>query len=426
MTSTAILGTQWGDEGKGKIVDMLSKEHDVIARAQGGNNAGHTVIVGKEQTILHLIPSGILHKGKICVIGNGVVIDPKVLLGEIEELGRKGVKVDENNLLISRNAHVIMPYHKALDTAREKANGNKKIGTTSRGIGPCYTDKAARLGIRMMDLLNKDVFKEKLKPVLEEKNFMLKNYFNAEELDFDNIVKEYIGYADKLRKHITDTSALMDSFVKTKKNILYEGAQGTMLDIDQGTYPYVTSSNTTIGGIFTGLGVFPKVDKVMGILKAYTTRVGMGPFVTELKGELGKHLLEKGGEYGATTGRPRRCGWFDAVIGRYSARINCLTHLAITKLDVLSGLDKVKICIAYEHKGKKLTDFPADHEILEGCKPVCEELEGWKEDISGIKEYDKLPKQAKAYVKQITELVKVPASIISVGPERSQTIRLNA
>ena len=422
--NTIIVGSQWGDEGKGKIVDLLSKDMDVICRAQGGNNAGHTVVVGDEQTILHLIPSGILHKGKICVIGSGLVVDPKVILQEIDTLIGKGVEITSKNLIISDRCQMIMPYHVALDKAKEAMEGKGKIGTTCRGIGPCYMDKAARSGIRMFDFVDEGRFKEKLKNNLEEKNFLLKNLYNTNELDSDEIFDEYSVYARRLKPHMQNTSVLVNDYIEAGKNILYEGAQGIMLDIDHGTYPFVTSSNSCAGGICTGLGIGPKViKKVIGILKAYTTRVGSGPFVTELKDKLGDNIREAGGEYGSTTGRPRRCGWFDAVVARYGARINGLTSWAITKLDVLDELETIKVCVAYKCNGKEITEFP-NPELLDDCEPVYIDMPGWKTKISEIKKYDNLPDNAKAYLKKIEELTNTPVSIISVGPKRNQTIVL--
>jgi len=416
----AVIGSQWGDEGKGKIIDYLSERSDVVARSQGGNNAGHTIVVKDKQTILHLIPSGILHKNKVCVIGNGVVIDPKVLLEEIKDLERTGVKITEKNLLISNRAHVIMPYHIALDAAKDKKSG---IGTTKRGIGPVYADKYSRIGIRMHEFVDKDIFREKLKDILAEKNFLLKNYYNDKELCFEEIFDEYIKYSEALKGFVQDTSVILNRFIDEKKNILFEGAQGVMLDIDHGTYPYVTSSNSTVGGICTGLGIGPsKINKVVGIVKAYTTRVGSGPMPTELKDETGKKLRDNGNEYGSTTGRPRRCGWFDAVVTGYSARINGFSSIVMTKLDVLSGLKKIKICTAYDYNGKKITDFPAELNVLESCEPVYEEMDGWQEDISRITNFNELPENTKKYLKRIECLLNTKISLISVGPKREQTI----
>lgn len=391
----AIVGCQWGDEGKGKIVDMLSEKADVIARAQGGNNAGHTVVVGEKQTILHLIPSGILHKGKLCIIGDGLVVDPKVLVKEeIEMLENEGIKINEKNLVVSGKAHVILPKHIEEDKTLEEAKGNKKIGTTCRGIGPAYQDKAGRTGLRMADFVDKP-------PAV------------------------YADFAKRLKPLVKDTSVIVNNSIDKDKNILFEGAQGTMLDIDHGTYPYVTSSNSTIGGICTGLGIgATKIDFVVGILKAYTTRVGSGPFPTQADSADEKVLRKRGGEFGATTGRPRRCGWFDAVIAGYAARINALDAFAITKLDVLDELPKIKICIAYKINGKRITELPSQLEVLEKCKPVYEEMDGWQQDISSIKKYSELPINAKKYIERIKELTKTDIAIISVGPKRDQTIVL--
>lgn len=422
MTYLAVVGAQWGDEGKGKVVDYISEKMDVVVRSQGGNNAGHTIVVGNEQTILHVVPSGILHKDKICIIGNGVVVDPAVLFKEIQQLRKKGINVTEKNLAISDRAHVIMPYHIALDKAKDSKKG---IGTTLRGIGPAYSDKYSRTGIRMHEFVNTDLFRKKLKEALEEKNFILENYYKIEPLSFEKIFSEYSELGNNLRPFVKDTSVLLNKLIKDKKNILFEGAQGTMLDIDHGTYPYVTSSNSSVGGVCTGLGISPLIlNKIIAIFKAYTTRVGSGPFVTELKDSTGEEIRKKGNEFGATTGRARRCGWFDAVMGKYSARINGFTSIVITKLDVLSGLEKIKICIAYEYNNKKITDFPADLNFLESCKPVYEELDGWKEDISSARKFDELPENARKYLKRVEALLKTKISMVSIGPKREQTIIL--
>ena len=355
MPNVIVLGLQWGDEGKGKIVDVLSEKADVVARYQGGHNAGHTVVIKNEKFILHVIPSGILYKGKKCLIGNGVVVEPASLLEEINGLKERGIEIDKNNLFLSKNAHVIMPYHMALDRENEKLRGSKSIGTTGRGIGPAYCDKINRSGIRVADLLQPEFFREKLKANLFNINFLLENLYKAQVFNIDNIYDEYMGYAEKLKEHVADTDIIIDKTIAEGGNILLEGAQGTLLDIDHGTYPYVTSSNATAGGACTGLGIGPtKISKVLGVVKAYTTRVGAGPFPTEIKDSLGDAIREKGGEYGATTGRPRRCGWLDMVILRHSARINGLTGIAITKLDILDGLETIKICTSYKHNGKIL------------------------------------------------------------------------
>lgn len=424
MSTVVIVGTQWGDEGKGKIVDFLTEKANVVARYQGGHNAGHTVVINNEKYILHLIPSGILHKGKNCIIGNGVVIAPDALISEIDGLKERGIDTD-GNLLISKNAHVIMPYHTAIEKENENRKGNKKIGTTGRGIGPSYTDKIARHGIRMMDLLTPNVFREKLSANLTTINFLLENLYKTAPLKADEIYDEYMRYAERLSKYIADTDVIINNKMDSGENVLFEGAQGTLLDIDHGTYPFVTSSNTIAGGACTGLGVGPtKINKVLGIAKAYTTRVGEGPFPTELKDALGESIRQKGGEFGATTGRPRRCGWLDMVILKYAIRINGLTGIALTKMDILDGMDKLKICIGYKYGGKLYEEFPKETEILENCEPVYEEVEGWKESTLGIKELDKLPANARKYIKKIEEMLKTEVQIISTGQKRDEIIVL--
>ncbi|MBW1723326.1 MAG: adenylosuccinate synthase [Deltaproteobacteria bacterium] len=425
MSNVVVVGTQWGDEGKGKVVDMLASRADVVVRFQGGNNAGHTLVVNGEQTICHLVPSGILHDGKRCLIGNGVVVDPEVLIHEIETLKGKGVRVGPENLALSEKAHLIMPYHKALDLAREAAKGKKKIGTTGRGIGPCYEDKAARTGIRAVDLLETDTLEEKIRSNLVEKNFILKEHLGAETLDFQSIFERYTAMAEILGPYLTDVSVEIDRETKAGKRILFEGAQGTHLDIDHGTYPFVTSSNPVSGAACVGAGVGPdKLHHVLGILKAYTTRVGSGPFPTELTDEIGDYIQERGAEFGATTGRRRRCGWLDLVMARDSARLNGLTSLGITKLDVLTGLEKLRICVAYDCRGERLDSRPASLRKLAQCVPVYEELPGWREDISSARTFDRLPEPTRNYLKRIEEITGVPLSIVSVGPGRDQTILL--
>ncbi|MBW2303811.1 MAG: adenylosuccinate synthase [Deltaproteobacteria bacterium] len=425
MSNVVVVGTQWGDEGKGKVVDMLASRADVVVRFQGGNNAGHTLVVNGEQTICHLVPSGILHDGKRCLIGNGVVVDPEVLIHEIETLKGKGVRVGPENLALSEKAHLIMPYHKALDLAREAAKGKKKIGTTGRGIGPCYEDKAARTGIRAVDLLETDTLEEKIRSNLVEKNFILKEHLGAETLDFQSIFERYTAMAEILGPYLTDVSVEIDRETKAGKRILFEGAQGTHLDIDHGTYPFVTSSNPVSGAACVGAGVGPdKLHHVLGILKAYTTRVGSGPFPTELTDEIGDYIQEKGAEFGATTGRRRRCGWLDLVMARDSARLNGLTSLGITKLDVLTGLEKLRICVAYDCRGERLDSRPASLRKLAQCVPVYEELPGWQEDISSARTFDRLPEPTRNCLKRIEEITGVPLSIVSVGPGRDQTILL--
>lgn len=423
MPNVIVLGLQWGDEGKGKIVDVLSEKADVVARYQGGHNAGHTVVIKNEKFILHVIPSGILYKGKKCLIGNGVVVEPASLLEEINGLKERGVEIDKNNLFLSKNAHVIMPYHIALDRENEKLRGSKSIGTTGRGIGPAYCDKINRSGIRVADLLQPEFFKEKLKANLFHINFLLENLYKAQVFYIDNIYNEYMGYAEKLKEHVADTDIIIHKTIAEGGNILLEGAQGTLLDIDHGTYPYVTSSNATAGGACTGLGIGPtKISKVLGVVKAYTTRVGAGPFPTEIKDSLGDAIREKGGEYGATTGRPRRCGWLDMVILGHAARINGLTGIAITKLDILDGLETIKICTSYKHNGKVYKEFPKELNIFQECEPVYEETKGWKESTIGIKDFEKLPDAAKAYVKKIENMLGVEAHIISTGQRRDELI----
>lgn len=424
MSTVVIVGAQWGDEGKGKIVDCLTEKAEVVARYQGGNNAGHTVVINDEKYVLHLIPSGVLHKNKKCVIGNGVVIDPTALISEMEGLQKQGIEINDN-LLISKNAHLIMPYHVALDKGNESKKGDKKIGTTGRGIGPAYADKIARHGIRAADLLNPGEFREKLSANLVLVNFLLENLYKTAPVNADKVYADYMAYAEKLGPHIADTDIFVNDALDAGKNVLFEGAQGTLLDIDHGTYPFVTSSNTIAGGVCTGLGVGPtKIQKVLGIVKAYTTRVGEGPFPTELKDKLGDWLREKGGEFGATTGRPRRCGWLDIVILRHAKRLNGLTGIALTKLDILDGLEKIKICVGYRHGGKVYENFPKEAAVLESCELVFEEVDGWKESTLGTKEFDKLPANAKAYIKKIESLLGTEVQIISTGQKRDEIIVL--
>jgi len=426
MATVAIIGTQWGDEGKGKIVDLLAEKAHIVVRFQGGNNAGHTLVVNGQKHIFHLIPSGILHEPTICMIGNGVVIDPSVLIEEIQKLKTNGIPINGKKLIISPRAHVIMPYHKALDIARESRKGKSKIGTTGRGIGPCYEDKVARNGIRMEDLLDKNILLEKLKTILEEKNFLFEHYYHQQPFSPEAIAEDYSAYGQQLAPFIGDVSIKLDQAIKEGKHILFEGAQGTHLDIDHGTYPYVTSSNTISGNICCGSGISPLViDQIIGVAKAYTTRVGGGPFPTELADDLGNWLRDRGGEYGSTTGRPRRCGWFDATMVRVAKRVNGLTSLAITKLDVLTGLKTVMISNGYKHDGYIMSDeMPSQAKILEECKPEYVELPGWDEDIRSARRYGDLPPKAKKYIETIEEMVGIPVSIISVGPGREETIVL--
>jgi len=423
MSNVVVVGTQWGDEGKGKVVDLLSAQVTRVVRFQGGNNAGHTLVVDGKKSIFHVIPSGIFHPDTRCLIGNGVVVDPEVFLDEIKGLFDKGIAINPKRLGVSGRAHLIMPYHKAIDIAREKAKGASRIGTTGRGIGPCYEDKVARAGIRVIDLTEPDILKQKIKANLKEKNFYLANLFGAEPLEYQPIIERYLSIAHELSPFIADVSTELDEAIRRNESILFEGAQGTQLDIDHGTYPYVTSSNPVAANACIGAGIGPKsLDSIVGIVKAYTTRVGAGPFVTELVDETGNYLQEKGQEFGATTGRPRRCGWLDLVVVRYSARINGLTHLAITKLDILTGLDPVNLCVGYEYKGKRLENIPAQLSILDKCSPVYDAMDGWQEDISGARTFKDLPNNAQAYVKRIEDFVDVPVSIISVGSGRNETI----
>jgi adenylosuccinate synthase len=424
LANVVIIGTQWGDEGKGKIVDLLAARADVVVRFQGGNNAGHTMVVDGEQFISHLVPSGIL-QGKTCLIGNGVVVDPAVLIEEMDYLDDKGIDVGADRIKVSERAHLIMPYHQAVDLARENQNGSKKIGTTGRGIGPAYEDKATRRGVRFIDLLEPETFAEKVRNLLDEKNFYLKNYLSAATLDAEEIIDTYRRYADRLAPHVTNVSIALDEAIKKGRQVLFEGAQGTHLDIDHGTYPFVTSSNTVSGNACCGSGVGPgAVTDVIGIVKAYTTRVGAGPFPCELFDATGACIQEKGVEFGATTGRKRRCGWLDTVIVRNAVRLNGLTGLAITKLDVLGGLEELKICTGYEVKGNRLNEFPASLKVLAECTPFYETLPGWSEDISTIRQFGDLPQTTKTYLKRVEELTETPIQIVSVGPGRDETIVL--
>ncbi len=425
MANVVIIGAQWGDEGKGKVVDIYTEHAQQVVRYQGGNNAGHTLVVGDQTIVLHLIPSGILHPGKRCVIGNGVVLDPKIFLGEIENLKKKGYIKDDRQLLVDSNLHVIMPWHKAIDLAREK-DASRKIGTTGRGIGPAYEDKIGRRGIRMSDLTKPQVFRRKLKEVLPEKNFLLEKFFGEAPLDEEQIFTEYSGYAQQIEKYIGCCSTALSDAIQAGENLLFEGAQGTLLDIDHGTYPYVTSSSTCIGGVSTGTGVAPcHITGVVGITKAYCTRVGEGPFPSELHDEMGDRLRKAGNEFGSTTGRPRRCGWFDAVAIREAVRLNGLTGLAVTKLDVLNDLDIIKVCTAYSYRGQLLEEFPRDADILVECTPVYEEFEGWRSDICEARTMADLPAAANAYLGKLEELAGCPAVLVSVGPRRDQTIQVS-
>ncbi len=422
MPVLVVVGAQWGDEGKGKIIDLLTERADIVARYQGGHNAGHTVVVGMEEFILHLIPSGILHRGKKCIIGNGVVVDPAALLEEMDGLKKRGIKSDQS-LLISRNAHLIMPYHKALDVASEKLKGNKKIGTTGRGIGPAYADKINRKGIRMADLLDPELFREKLAANTGEANFLLEQFYNAPLVHQAQVYEEYMGYAQKLKKYITDTTLYLNEAIARNKKVLAEGAQGTHLDVDHGTYPFVTSSSPTAGGACTGLGIGPNtITEVMGIVKAYTTRVGSGPFPTEQENKLGELLRARGREYGATTGRARRCGWADTLIIRHAVRVNGMTSVAITKLDVLDTLDELKICVGYKYKGKLYEEMPSELTVLEKGVPQYITMPGWRQTTIGITKYGDLPRNARAYVEKLCKLCRVKPAIISTGARRDETI----
>ncbi|MBI4040293.1 MAG: adenylosuccinate synthase [Deltaproteobacteria bacterium] len=423
MSTVVVVGVQWGDEGKGKIVDILAKQSDAVVRFQGGNNAGHTVVVGKEAFFLHLIPSGILHEGKKCLIGNGVVVDPKIFLEEVEELKKKGFLKNTKDLLVSDCAHVIMPYHRLIDVARENQTGKTKIGTTGRGIGPAYGDKITRRGIRLLDLLDKAHFRNKLLPILEEQNFYLTEYFKGAPLKLDDLVEEYYAYGQKIKPYLADVSLWIDQALRDKKKILFEGAQGILLDVDHGTYPYVTSSNCVAGAVCSGAGVGPtQINQMLGIFKAYTTRVGTGPFPTELKDDIGDYLQKKGHEFGTTTGRRRRCGWADIVGLKYAIRVSGMTSLAMMKIDVMTGLDQVKICVGYQYQGKLLASYPSSSELLEQCEPVYETLPGWKEALTQCQTFEALPKAAQRYIQTIEEMLHVPIDMISVGPERDQII----
>ncbi len=426
MANVVVVGTQWGDEGKGKIVDLLTRYADYIVRFQGGNNAGHTLVVEGKQFIFHLIPSGILYENKRCMIGNGVVIDPEVLLAEMKDLEESGLPVTPQRLMISENAHLIMPYHKALDLNQEAAlKSNKKIGTTGRGIGPCYGDKINRKGIKIGDLLDEDLFRDKLKDNVEEKNFLLTKQLQSEPVSFAEIYSQFQLFAEKLEPYLGNVSVELDKARKSGRHILFEGAQGTQLDIDHGTYPFVTSSNTVAGNACTGSGFGPvHIDAVIGILKAYTTRVGSGPFPSELFDDTGEQLQRKGGEFGATTGRKRRCGWLDSVVANEAIRLNGITGLAVTKLDVLSGQPNLKIATSYEAAGKEFKAMPSNIRVTQEVKPVYEEVEGWQEDIGGVRSLADLPTQARDYIKRIEDITETPAVIISVGPARDETLLL--
>lgn len=420
MSSVVVVGSQWGDEGKGKITDFLSENAEVIARYQGGNNAGHTIRFNGVTYKLHLIPSGIFYKEKISVIGNGMVVDPKALITELTYLQEQGIVTE--NLRISNRAHVILPYHLKLDEVEEERKGANKIGTTKKGIGPAYMDKAARCGIRMADLLDREVFEEKLAQNLDEKNRLFERIYDTEGFKIADILDEYYEYGQQIKKYVCDTSVVLNDALDEGRRVLFEGAQGVMLDIDQGTYPFVTSSNPVAGGVTIGSGVGPtKINHVIGVCKAYTTRVGDGPFPTELDNEIGHQIREVGHEYGTTTGRPRRVGWFDSVVVRHARRVSGITDLSLNSIDVLTGLETVKICVAYDYNGETITEYPANLKILAQCKPIYEELPGWTEDITGCKSLDELPANARHYLERVSQLTQIPLSIFSVGPDRTQT-----
>ena len=419
MSVKVIVGTQWGDEGKGKITDMLAEHVDLVVRYQGGNNAGHTVVVGDETFKLHLIPSGILYESVTSVIGNGVVIDPSIFLQEVQRLRDQGVAISPNRLKVSSLSHVILPYHKLLDSKQEEGRDDQKIGTTGRGIGPCYTDKISRMGIRMIDLLKRD----KLTARLKARNW--EEALPGNGLKIEDVIEEYLDYGQKMKDYITDTSLYVNESIRAGKKIIMEGAQGTLLDVDHGTYPFVTSSNPISGAACVGAGIGPnKIDQVIGVVKAYSSRVGEGPFPTEEFGETEAYLREKGCEYGTTTSRPRRCGWLDLVVLRYAIRVNGLTEICLTKLDVLDDLKKIKICTAYDTPDGRIKEFPVDDEIFSNATPVYDELPGWEEDISQLNSYDELPANAKGYIKYLENITGVPISLVSVGSKRSQTIHL--
>jgi len=421
LANVVVIGAQWGDEGKGKITDLLSKSADVVVRSQGGVNAGHTVVVGEQTFKLHLIPSGILYPDTECIIGSGTVIDPEVLLEEIEQL--KQLNVPSDHLFISQTAHVTMPYHRLIDKAAEERRGDFKIGTTGRGIGPTYADKSERTGIRILDLINEEAFPKILEWSINYKNAILEKLYNLPPLDHHKVLEEYQRYADILRPYVVDSSLKIAEAIKQRKNILFEGAQGTLLDLDHGTYPYVTSSNPIAGGACVGAGVGPTmIDRVIGVAKAYTTRVGEGPFPTELKEEIGQLLGDRGAEFGTTTGRRRRCGWFDAVIGRYAVRINGLDCLAITKLDILDELEEIKVCVAYEIDGQRCDHFPSDSNQFARCKPIYETLPGWKQSTTNCRNLEDLPQAALDYLKFLAEVMETPIAIVSLGAGRDQTI----
>lgn len=422
MANIVIVGAQWGDEGKGKIVDLLTQYADIVVRFQGGNNAGHTIVLKGEKFVFHLIPSGILYENKQCVIGSGVVVDPAVLIEEVNELKKRGHLKDDSQLMVSEEAHLILPYHRRIDIARDRVF---KIGTTGRGIGPAYEDKVARYGIRVVDLMDEEVFRKKLKANLIQKNAYLSEVLKEEGFELSEIFDEFLRFKKQLEKYVRNTSLILYDEIQKGKHILFEGAQGALLDLDHGTYPYVTASNTVAGNACAGSGIGPTmIDSVIGVTKAYTTRVGEGPFPTELKDQVGERIREKGGEYGATTGRPRRCGWFDAVVVNHAIRINGIQEVAITKLDVLNDFEKVKICVGYRVNGKILHHVPSHLDLLESSEPVYEELDGWRREVKGAKKISELPAQAQRYLKRIEELTHAKIAMVSVGSERNETIEI--
>ncbi|MCC5638778.1 adenylosuccinate synthase [Nostoc sp. CHAB 5844] len=421
MANVIVIGAQWGDEGKGKITDLLSRSADVVVRYQGGVNAGHTIVVQEQTFKLHLIPSGILYPDTECIIGCGTVIDPQVLIAELDQLAKLNISTDK--LLISETAHVTMPYHRLIDKASEERRGSHKIGTTGRGIGPTYADKSERTGIRVLDLMDSEGLRDQLEWTINYKNVLLEKLYNLPPLDPKQVIDEYLGYADRLRPYVIDTSLKIYDAIQRRRNILFEGAQGTLLDLDHGTYPYVTSSNPVAGGACVGTGLGPTmIDRVIGVSKAYTTRVGEGPFPTELHGELGEHLCDRGAEFGTTTGRKRRCGWFDAVIGRYAVRINGMDCMAITKLDVLDELEEIQVCVAYEIDGERCEHFPTSARQFARCRPIYKTLPGWQKSTSDCRTLEDLPQQALDYLKFLAELMEVPIAIVSLGASRDQTI----
>ncbi len=425
MSNTCVVGLQWGDEGKGKIIDILADAYDIIVRYQGGSNAGHTVVLDRTKFIFHLLPSGILHHNKQCVIASGVALDPAQLLVELEEFKKHNIPI-EDKLFVSDRAHVVFPYHKLLDLKSESGKRDEKIGTTGRGIGPCYADKMSRTGMRIVDLYHPKHFKNRLKEIVAEKNVILQTFYEAGPLSWKEIYKEYVKYAEELEPYICDTVVFLNAAIKQSKRILFEGAQGTMLDVDFGTYPYVTSSNPSVCGVSSGTGISPRyINDIYGVMKAYTTRVGSGPFPTEAEKELSEALRERGTEYGATTGRPRRCGWFDAVAVRYAVTINAADSTVLTKLDVLDSLESIKVCVAYKINKHTYDTFPSDLTLLPDCKPVYEEIPGWLEDTSKITEADKLPERAREYIRFLEKIVGLRIRMVSVGPERKQIIRIS-